>query len=224
MRDRDADAIVANGQCFPADTLSDTVDSDLLEIRHHCVPIWGSAMPVAAHTSDWPNLHAAEVRKLATLLEISQALLAAREFQPGLVKVLDILGAHHGAIRSSVVLLNERTGEVAVKASAGAADGSKAVRYQLGEGVAGEVIQSGKPMIVPQVSREPRFANRAAVRSDLADRELTCICVPIAIDGATLGALRIDRSTTRTATTNGLRNPRRRRADDRAGDEGSPAD
>jgi Nif-specific regulatory protein len=149
-------------------------------------------MPVAAHTSDWPNLHAAEVRKLATLLEISQALLAAREFQPGLVKVLDILGAHHGAIRSSVVLLNERTGEVAVKASAGAADGSKAVRYQLGEGLAGEVIQSGKPMIVPQVSREPRFINRAAVRSELADRELTCICVPIAIDGATLGALRID--------------------------------
>ena len=36
-------------------------------------------MPVAAPASEWPNLHAAEVRKLSTLLEISQALLAARQ-------------------------------------------------------------------------------------------------------------------------------------------------
>ena len=148
-------------------------------------------MPAVAQTSDWPNLHAAEVRKLATLLEISQALLAAREFQPGLVKVLETLGAHHGAIRSSVVLLNERSGEVSVKASAGIPDGS-AVRYKLGEGITGEVVQSGKPMIVPQVSREPRFLPRAGARPEVADRELTCICVPIAIDGATIGALGID--------------------------------
>src|ERR1700738_4382030 len=77
---------------FCGNILSDMVETDLLALKRRYQV--RSAMPVAAYTSDWPNLHAAEVRKLATLLEISQALLAAREFQPGLTKVLDILGAH----------------------------------------------------------------------------------------------------------------------------------
>ena len=49
-------------------------------------------MPVTAQTPEWPNLHAAEVRKLSTLLEISQALLAAHELRTGLTKVLEIIG------------------------------------------------------------------------------------------------------------------------------------
>jgi Nif-specific regulatory protein len=138
------------------------------------------------------NPHAGEVRKLSTLLEVSQALLAARELKTGLVRVLEILGDHHGAVRSTVVLLDERTGDVAVEASAGAIDSEKPVRYRLGEGITGEVVQSGTPMVVPQVSHEPRFLNRAATRPELARQELTYICVPIRLDGQTVGALCID--------------------------------
>ncbi len=61
-------------------------------------------MPAVAQSADWTDPHAAEVRKLSTLLEVSRALLAAREFKTGLVEVLEILGDHHGAIRSTVVL------------------------------------------------------------------------------------------------------------------------
>jgi Nif-specific regulatory protein len=110
----------------------------------------------------------------------------------GLIRVLEILGDHHGAVRSAVVLLDERTGDVAVEAAAGAIDRDKPVRYRLGEGITGEVVQSGKPMVVPQVSHEPRFLNRAATRPELARQELTYICVPIALDGQTVGALGID--------------------------------
>ena len=68
-----------------------------------------TVMPVTLQTPEWPNLHAAEVRKLSTLLEISQALLAAHELRTGLTKVLEIIGAHHAAIRSTVVLLNPQS-------------------------------------------------------------------------------------------------------------------
>jgi len=150
-------------------------------------------MPATAqtHPTDWMNPHTGEVRKLSTLLEVSRALLAAREFKAGLVRVLEILGDHHGAIRSTVVLRNERTGDVVIEASAGAIDASTA-RYRLGEGITGEVVRSGEPMVVPQVSREPRFLNRAAARPELAHQELTYISVPIALDGETAGALGID--------------------------------
>jgi Nif-specific regulatory protein len=151
-------------------------------------------MPATAHTqsTDWMNPHAGEVRKLSTLLEVSQALLAAREFKTGLMRVLEILGDHHGAVRSTVVLLDEQTADVAVEASAGAIDSDKPVRYRLGEGITGEVVQSGKPIVVPQVSHEPRFLNRAATRPELSRQELTYICVPIQLDGQTVGALCID--------------------------------
>src|SRR4029079_15562587 len=120
-------------------------------------------MPAPAHapSTEWMNPHAGEVRKLSTLLEVSQALLAAREFSTGLIRVLEILGDHHGAVRSTVVLLDERTGDVAVEASAGAIDRDRPVRYRLGEGITGEVVQSGRAVVGPPGRPQPRVPNPA---------------------------------------------------------------
>ena len=136
--------------------------------------------------------HAGEVRKLSTLLEASQALSATLDLKEALQRVLEILGRHHGAIRSTVVLLNEETGEVELEASAGAIAPGKRVRYRVGEGITGQVVQTGKPIVVPRVSREPRFLNRAAERPELPEQELTYISAPIALDGKTVGAVGID--------------------------------
>jgi GAF domain-containing protein len=62
--------------------------------------------------------HAGEVRKLSTLLEASQALSATLDLRAALQRVLEILGRHHGAVRSTVVLLDEQTGDVQLEASA----------------------------------------------------------------------------------------------------------
>jgi Nif-specific regulatory protein len=136
--------------------------------------------------------HTGEIRKLSTLLETSQALLTTRDLKAGLQRVLEILGRHHGAIRSTVVLLDPQTGDVAVEAAAGAVAPGLRVRYRLGEGITGEVVQSGKPIVVPRVSREPRFLHRAAKRPELAERELTYISAPITLDGRTVGAVAVD--------------------------------
>src|SRR5437764_13516240 len=136
--------------------------------------------------------HAGEVRKLSTLLEASQALSATPDLKEGLQRVLEILGRHHGAVRSTVVLLNEQTGDVELEAASGAITAVRRVRYRIGEGITGQVIQAGKPMVVPRVSREPKFLHRAAQRPELANQELTYICAPIAIDAQTVGALGID--------------------------------
>jgi Nif-specific regulatory protein len=62
----------------------------------------------------------------------------------------------------------------------------------VGEGITGEVIQSGKPIVVPRLSREPKFLHRAANRPELADEELSYISAPITLDGRTVGAVAID--------------------------------
>jgi Nif-specific regulatory protein len=136
--------------------------------------------------------HASEVRKLSTLLEASQALSATLDLEAGLQRVLEILGRHHGAVRSTVVLLNEQSGEVELQASAGAIPRGRHVRYAVGEGITGQVVATGKPIVVPRVSREPKFLSRAADRPELAKQELSYISAPISLEGRTVGAVGID--------------------------------
>jgi Nif-specific regulatory protein len=136
--------------------------------------------------------HAGEVRKLSTLLEASQALSVTLDLKDALHRVLEILGRHHGAIRSTVVLLDEETGVVEVEASAGAVTPGRRVHYRIGEGITGKVVETGKAIVVPRVSREPTFLHRAAERPELPDQELSYISAPITLEGRTVGAVSVD--------------------------------
>jgi Nif-specific regulatory protein len=146
----------------------------------------------AAKWMEPADSHSGEVRKLSTLLEASQALTGTLDLRASLQRVLEILGDHHGAIRSTVVLLNDQTGDVQVEASAGAIQPGKRVRYRLGEGITGRVVESGKPIVVPRVSREPMFLHRAAERPELPQQELSYVSAPITLEGRTVGAIGID--------------------------------
>jgi len=136
------------------------------------------------------NAEAYENKKLATLLELSQTLSGTLNLKHSLHRVLEILEQRHGMFRSAVTLLNNDS-ELYIEASNGiTADGQRA-RYKLGEGITGRVVESGKPVIVPQVSREPLLLNRAAQRKGLKE-ELTFICVPIVVGRKTVGSLGVD--------------------------------
>ena len=65
-------------------------------------------------------------------------------------------------------------------------------RYLVGEGVAGRVVQTGKPVVVPQASREPMFLNRAGQRGYSPAWEITFLCVPLSIDQHAIGSLSVD--------------------------------
>ena len=130
-----------------------------------------------------------EIRRLSSLIEISQALSGTLNLTAALPQALDVLERHHQVVRSAVTLLEEDSGELAIRASTGlSADGQRA-RYRLGEGITGRVVETGKPIVVPQVSREPLLVNRAARRDR---QELTFICVPILVNRRPVGALGVD--------------------------------
>jgi len=167
------------------------VEPSLLPIEGD-VPLGTAMSSPVAKWMEPAEAHAGEVRKLSTLLEASQALSATLDLNEALQRVLEILGRHHGAVRSTVVLLNEETGEVELEASAGAVPRGRRVRYRVGEGVVGKVVESGKPIVVPRVSREPGFLHRAAERPELGEQELTFISAPITLEAKTVGAVSID--------------------------------
>ena len=133
----------------------------------------------------------ADVRKLAMLMEVSQALTGTLNLPAGLYAVLEVLERRCGAVRGAVALLEEDSGLLAVEASLGYPAGRSRVRYRMGEGVTGAVAESGAPAVVPKVSGEPRFLHRAADRAQRTE-ETTFLCVPIVLDGATAGTLGIE--------------------------------
>ena len=128
-------------------------------------------MPALRVAAAEPSTAARDARRLSTLLEVSQALSGTLNLKASMQRVLTILVRHHGAVRGMLTLL--RDGELHVEATEGFDDRARAVRYRVGEGITGKVVESGKPIVVPRVSREPALLNRAARRGDAAKQELS---------------------------------------------------
>jgi len=143
----------------------------------------------AAKTPD-PSTTTRDARRLSTLLEISQALSGTLNLKSSMQRVLQILIRHHGVVRGMVTLLRES--ELQVEAIEGFDDRARGISFKVGEGITGQVVQSGKPIVVPRVSKEPEFLNRMPRRADLARHELTFICVPIVVQRSTVGTLAVD--------------------------------
>jgi Nif-specific regulatory protein len=131
-----------------------------------------------------------EIRKLSTLLKLCHTLGSTLNQKSSLARVLEILEADYGTISSAIMLLDETTGEMSIEAATGVSwQASRQARYRLGEGITGRVVQSGKPVVVPQVSREPLFLNRTGILKKSGVEEMSFICAPVAVDNRTVGAL-----------------------------------
>ena len=125
------------------------------------------------------------------LVEAGQVLGGELSPRVAFDKVLQILKERHGVVRGAVTLLDARSSEIRVEVSCGLTDAGRIARYRLGEGITGRVVETGKPIVVPKVSREPMFLNRAGKR-DLQKQEITYLCVPIVVKGKPVGALGVD--------------------------------
>jgi Nif-specific regulatory protein len=129
-----------------------------------------------------------DIRKLSDLLEISQTLGSTPNPRAALTRVLEILEDRHGIVSGSVALLEEN-GELAIEASVGlSGEIARRTRYKVGEGIIGRVVQSGKPVVVPQVSQEPLFLDRTGVVRK-SRSEMSFICVPVIVNDRMAGAL-----------------------------------
>ena len=146
-------------------------------------------MPAARSGTD-PNTAARDARRLSTLLEVSQALSGTLNLKSGMQRVLQTLIRQHSVVRGMVTLL--RDGELHVEAVEGFEDRARSIRFKVGEGITGKVVESGRPIVVPRVSKEPAFLNIAPRRPDQGKQELSFICVPIMLNRQAVGTLAVD--------------------------------
>jgi Nif-specific regulatory protein len=139
-----------------------------------------------------PHSDTSEARKLGTLVDVSQALAGHLNLQAGLSAVLLIMERRCAAVRGAVALLDDRSGELQIRAGIGLSHQGQSTRYILGEGITGEVASTGEPIVVPEISRDPRFLHRATSRHDRRHGEFSFICVPILLHRRPVGTLSIE--------------------------------
>ena len=132
--------------------------------------------------------------EIACLYEISKAIHVSLDLRKSLYKVLDLLSEHLGMKRGSITLLNPETNRIHIEVAHGISSSAKSKgRYNLGEGITGRVIETGRPMAVPKIDDEPLFLDRTGARSRIDKSRISFICVPIKEGRRTVGALSADR-------------------------------
>jgi Nif-specific regulatory protein len=135
--------------------------------------------------------HTNEIRRLATLLEVSQALSGVLNLKSALHSVLDILERRHQVAGGAVLLVDRDTKEVHAEATNGVRlPGQRGRGRGEGSGITDRIIDSGKAVVVPRVSQEPHLAPGLAERSR-EFRELSYIAVPIILGRRPAGTIEL---------------------------------
>jgi len=131
--------------------------------------------------------------EFSLLFEVSQTLDSSLDLREVLGPVLKIIARHKGILRGSLTLLNRDTGEISIEAAYGLSPSQQRKgRYRIGEGVIGQVFQTGRPAVIPRVSEEPRFLNRTGAIAKAEGSDISYLSVPIKLENRVVGALSID--------------------------------
>jgi Nif-specific regulatory protein len=139
--------------------------------------------------------HMQRFEDITLLYEISKALNEHLDLKKSLYKVLDILSSSMHMERGTITILDLLRNEIYIEVAHGISKSAVSrVKYQVGEGITGRVIQSGKALAIPKISEEPDFLDRTASRKSKDFKELSFFCVPIKKGSQVIGALSVDRA------------------------------
>jgi len=134
------------------------------------------------------------IEEITLLYEISKALNEHLDLRKSLYKVLEILSTSMNMVRGTVTILNPLRNEINIEVAHGISKSAMSrVKYKLGEGITGRVIETGKGIAIPKISDEPLFLDRTASRKARQVEEFSFICVPVKKGNQVIGALSVDR-------------------------------
>ncbi len=129
--------------------------------------------------------------------EVSKTLTSSLELNEILSNIMKKVKKLIKAETWSILLLDEETGELYYeKKPSSKKDKEKIrkIRLKVGEGIAGWVAQEGIPVVVPDVSVDPRFSSKVDKKTNFKTKSL--MCIPIKSKGNVLGVIEIVNKTT----------------------------
>ena len=136
-------------------------------------------------------------QELAFFEEVSKTLTSTLDLNNILSTIMKNAKKLIKAEAWSFLLIDQETGDLVFEKSSGKKEDRKKikkVRLKIGEGIAGWVAQELIPVVVPDVSTDPRFSSR--IDKQISLKTKTIMCVPIKSKGNILGVLEIVNKTT----------------------------
>ena len=142
------------------------------------------------------------VKELTLLSDISTLLMKSRKIQDEIHPVLKRLCEETGLESAFLTLLNRNSSQIFIEVAYGLSPGQQSKgRYKIGEGIIGRVVETARPVMIPEVSKSRLFLNRTGRHIADDGRELSFICIPILIEGIVAGTLSVTRKYHETIST-----------------------
>jgi signal transduction histidine kinase/DNA-binding response OmpR family regulator len=136
--------------------------------------------------------HNRELTALNTIVSTGSRSLDLEEVLPTTLKtIMSLLEMRAGA----VCLLEDEGQQLTVRAQQGfSADGAQLLsetRWQIGQGVVGQVAESGEPVLVKDLTGVEPWSSAAALETKADDQNHSLLCVPLPAQDRVLGTLAV---------------------------------
>lgn len=133
-------------------------------------------------------------KEVDLLADVAKALAESLNLEETLESIMKALETHVKLERGAITLLDPESETITIKVAHGLSEESrKQVSYKVGEGITGLVVQTGKEVVVPDISKDPRFLAKTGERKRSRGQKIAFFCVPIKLEGQAIGAISVDR-------------------------------
>lgn len=128
--------------------------------------------------------------ELASFNEIGKALTSTLDLNEVLGLIMTKISEHLRPENWSLLLVDDEGRRLSFVIAVGpGSERLKGLELTVGEGVAGWVAAHGQPLVIPDVSKDPRFSQKGDEVSGF--RTESIICVPLAARGRMLGVVEL---------------------------------
>ena len=128
--------------------------------------------------------------ELDLLAEISRLLDESGLLEEDVKPAIDLLGEFLGPCRVALSLYEPETERIVIYGTHGLSEEETAEgRYQIGEGITGQVYETGEPKLIPVVGEERAFLGRTLTRRAEDLENFSFVCVPVKLETAVIGTL-----------------------------------
>ena len=129
-------------------------------------------------------------RELETILRFTALINSSLKIEDVLNYAMEWAEEFMDAEASTVYELDEDKSELFIRIARGKKKESvEKIKFELGKGISGHVVQTGQPMVIQDVRKEKRFSPKFDRITGFRTRSM--ICVPLILRGKTVGALQV---------------------------------
>ncbi len=128
--------------------------------------------------------------ELAILHDVAKALTSSLNLDSILQTIMEKVAAYFQPDNWSLLMTDDEHHELYFAIAVGdASESLKSVRLRIGEGIAGWVAEHGEPVVVPDVTKDPRFTPRVDDMTKWKTKSI--LCVPLASKSRILGVIQL---------------------------------